>query len=519
MQLPFDPLLVAILAPLAAALALLAPLPDRAAKVVAGLGFLLPALLGLHTWWHFPADLGGADYAFRSLYDTGLRGSFGIALHLGLNGISMPMFMMAGVVGLAAGLYAIQSKAERPRLYLALLLIMQGGLMGVFASIDIFFFYFFHEFALIATFILVGVWGGRDRGYAAMKMTIYLTLGAMLSLLGLIAIYVKSGAETFDLIALREEIAVHGLAGTVQNYAFGLLMFGLGILVSLFPFHTWAPLGYHAAPSSVSMLHAGVLKKFGLYGFVQIALPLLPAGAAAWAPALAWLALGNVVIIGLIAIAQRDLKQMIGYGSVMHVGYGFLGVACVNALGAGGVVLFMVAHGLSVSLLFLLATSVHHRTGTFDMDDMGGLAQKAPVLAAFFLTAILASIGLPGPGLLNFWGELTIFMAIYAHAQWMVVPALLGVVISAIYGLRAMGKVFYGQPSAAFLKHQEKNAVADLRWSERLPALVLLVTLVGFGVWPRAITEPLNKALSEIYPEVEAVSPTPAAPAVVSLAE
>jgi NADH-quinone oxidoreductase subunit M len=177
----------------------------------------------------------------------------------------------------------------------------------------------------------------------------------------------------------------------------------------------------------------------------------------------------------------------------------------------------MVAHGLSVSLLFLLTTSVHHRTGTFDMDDMGGLVKKAPVLAAFFLTAVLASIGLPGPGLLNFWGELTIFMAIYEHAEWMVVPALLGVVISAIYGLRAMGKVFYGQPSAAFLKHQETHPVVDLRWSERVPALVLLVTLVGFGVWPRAITEPLNKTLTELYPAVEAVQSD--SPAVAVLAE
>lgn len=333
-----------------------------------------------------------------------------------------------------------------------------------------------------------------------MKMTIYLTLGAMLSLVGLITLYVQSGAESFDLLVLREEIARQGLASTAQHYAFGLLMFGLGILVSLFPFHTWAPLGYGAAPSAVSMLHAGVLKKFGLYGLVQIALPLLPLGAAAWAPTLAWLALGNVVIIGLIAIAQRDLKQMIGYGSVMHVGYGFLGVACLTSLGAGGVVLFMVAHGLSVALLFLLGTSIHHRTGTFDMDDMGGLVKKAPVLAAFFLTAVLASIGLPGPGLLNFWGELTIFMAIYEHSQWMVVPALAGVVISAIYGLRAVGKIFYGLPSPAFLKHQENHPVVDLRWSERLPALVLLVTLVGFGLWPRALTEPLNQTLEAIYP-------------------
>jgi len=517
MNLPFDPLLASILVPLAAALLLLAPLPERLAKGIALLGFLFPALLGLHTWWHFPVELGGADYAFQTLYDTGLKDALGISLHLGLNGISMPLFLMAGVVGLAAGLYAIQSKAERPRLYLGLLLIMQSGLMGVFASINIFFFYFFHEFALIATFIMVGIWGGRDRSNAAMTMTIYLTLGAMISLLGFILIYVKSGAESFDLITLRQEIAVQGLSGVVQNYAFGLLLFGLGILVSLFPFHTWAPLGYSAAPSSVAMLHAGVLKKFGLYGLVQIALPLLPAGALAWSPLLLWLALGNIIIIGLITIAQRDLKQMIGYGSVMHVGYGFLGVACISTLGAGGVVLFMVAHGLSVALLFLLTTSIYHRTGTFDMDDMGGLVKKAPVLAAFFLTAVLASIGLPGPGLLNFWGELAIFMAVYEHAGWVIVPALLGVVISAVYGLRAMGKVFYGQPSSAFLKYQETHPVTDLRWSERVPALVLILTLVGFGIWPRAFTEPLNRTLKAVYPSVEAVKPNPVAIPAVAL--
>ncbi len=502
--LPFDPLLVAILAPLAVALAIALGLPKRFSVKLAYIGFAVPALMALHCWYHFPADAAGG-YAFVTQYSTGLE-AVGISLKLGLNGIALPLFVMAGIVGLAAGLYAIQSQAERLKLYLMLLLIMQGGLMGVFASIDVFFFYFFHELALIPTFIMVGLWGGRDRNYAAMKLTIYLTLGAMLSLAGLIAIYVQSGAQSFDLIALREALAAAPLAVSVQKYIFGLLLFGFGILVSLWPFHTWAPLGYGAAPSSAAMLHAGVLKKFGLYGFIQIALPLLPQGSSGWMSLLAWLALGNIVIIGLITIAQRDLKQMVGYASVMHVGYGFLGVACLSALGAGGVVLFMVAHGLTVALLFLLATSIHHRTGTFDMLEMGGLAQKTPVLAAFFLTAILASIGLPGPGLLNFWAELTIFMGVYAHAGWMVVPAVLGVVLSAIYGLRAVGRIFYGQPSQTMLAHQQQHAVADLRWSERIPALILLVTLIALGVWPRSLSDPLNAALQAIYPAVEAAA-------------
>src|SRR5690606_20065625 len=296
----------------------------------------------------------------------------------------------------AAGLYALQSNAERLKVYLTLLLVMHAGLLGVFASIDVFFFYFFHELALIPTFIMVGLWGGRDRNYAAMKMTIYLTVGAMVSLLGLIALYIESGAQSFDIIALREAAARGAFDVPSQNTLFALLLFGFGVLVSLWPLHTWAPLGYGAAPSSVAMLHAGVLKKFGLYGLIQVALPLLPQGAAHWAMLLGTLAVvGNILIVGLITIAQRDLKQLIGYSSVMHMGYAFLGIACLSIAGIGGVVLMMVAHGFSVALLFLLSTSIYHRTQTFDLDEMGGLVKHAPVLAALFVAGTMASIGLP----------------------------------------------------------------------------------------------------------------------------
>jgi len=501
-ELPFDPLLLAILSPLAVALVIALGLPQRASVALACVGFGLPALLGLHTWYHFPSGLGAVaasgvggagGYAFQSFYDTGLS-RFGIMLSLGLNGISMPLFAMAGVVGLAAGLYAIQSGAERLKTYLALLLVMQAGLMGVFASVDVFFFYFFHELALIPTFIMVGIWGGRDRHYAAMKLTIYLTLGAMLSLVGLIAIYVKSGAQTFDLIALRNALALQPLGESVQSYAFGLLMFGFGILVSLWPLHTWAPLGYGAAPSSAAMLHAGVLKKFGLYGLIQIVLPLLPLGAAKWVGLLALLAaVGNVLVIGFVTMAQRDLKQMIGYSSVMHMGYAFLGIACLSTVGAGGVVLLMVAHGLSVALMFLLATSVHQRTQTFDMAEMGGLAQRAPVLAAFFVAATMAGIGLPG--FANFWGELSIFVALWSFSKLFTVIAVAGIIISAIYGLRAVARVFFGSPSAQFTARVGGQPLADLGWAERLPALLLLGALLAVGCWPKSISEPVNDAL------------------------
>jgi NADH-quinone oxidoreductase subunit M len=316
----------------------------------------------------------------------------------------------------------------------------------------------------------------------------------MLSLLGLIALYVKSGANSFDLMALKAAVAHDGLGAVTQKNIFGLLLFGFGILVSLWPFHTWAPLGYGAAPSSTAMLHAGVLKKFGLYGLIQIALPLLPAGAAWWAWKLALLAgVGNVLVVGFITIAQRDLKQMLGYSSVMHMGYCFLGLACLSVAGTGGVVFLMVAHGLSVALLFLLATSIHHRTHTFDLTEMGGLAQKTPVLAAFFVAATMASIGLPG--FANFWGELTIFVALWKFSPGLTAVAVAGVIISAVYGLRAAARVFFGPPSEALARVTAAHPPADLDWLERLPALVLLATLLFFGFYPRAMSEPVDQLL------------------------
>lgn len=492
-----DVLLLSIATPLAAALLLLVPAPLGARKAIAGLGFLLPALFAICAWVRFDSAA-AADYQFVTNYDTGLQSALGISLKLGLNGISLPLFVLAGLVGLAAGLYALQSKAERPALYWGLLLVMQAGLMGVFASIDVFFFYFFHEFALIATFIMVGVWGGRDRGYAAMKLTIYLTLGAMLSLIGLIALYHQSGAESFDLVTLRGEIAKIAIGESGQQGIYGLLLLGFGILVSLFPFHTWAPLGYGAAPSSAAMLHAGVLKKFGLYGLVQIAAPLLPLGASHWACWLALLAVGgNILYIGFVTIAQRDLKQMIGYSSVMHMGYAFLGIAAFNVVGIGGVVLMMVAHGLSVALLFLLSTSIYHRTQTFDMDDMGGLAKKTPVLAAFFVAATMASIGLPG--LANFWGELAIFVGAWSYSPLYTALAISGVIISAIYGLRATAKVFFGETSPALAKVVADKAPVDLSWGEKVPALVLLAALFFVGFWPKSVSEGVNAAVTALY--------------------
>lgn len=462
-------------------------------KCLSFLGFAVPCLIAIWLFFQYQmAEKIDYSYAFFSNLPTGLQ-QFGISLKLGLNGISLPLYLLAGIVGLAAGLYAINSIAERLHLYLGLLLIMYSGLMGTFASIDVFFFYFFHELALIPTFIMIGIWGGRGRRGTAMELTIYLTLGAMLSLAGLIAIYAVSDIHSFDLITIKNYLAQSPLSYTLQKNIFGLLLFGFGILISLFPFHSWAPKGYTASPTSVAMLHAGVLKKFGLYGLIQIAAPLLPSGLGHWAYLLAILALCNIIIIGLVTMAQRDLKQMVAYSSVMHMGYAFLGIVSASVLGLGGAVLLMFAHGLSVALLFLLGTMVYHRTESYDMNSLGGLSQKAPVLCGFFVAAVFASIGLPG--FANFWAEIAIFLGLWQFAPWMLYPAIAGVVISAIYGLRAIANIFFGQPSPQFKERFNQSSIQDISIKEKIPVFILLIALLVVGFWPRSITQPINQTL------------------------
>ena len=462
-------------------------------KSICYAGFAWPLFVAIYLCTQFDASLAGG-YNFQLRLPTGLE-QIGIYLHLGLNAISMPLFCLAAIVGAAAGYYALHSKAERLHLYMALLLIMQAGLMGTFASVDLFFFYFFHEFALIPTFIMIGVWGGPDRKAVAMELTIYLTLGALISLIGLIALYLESGADAFSMIELRSYLAANPIMETVQSNLFALLLFGFGILVSLFPFHSWAPKGYACAPSSAAMLHAGVLKKFGLYGLLQIAVPLLGSGLGDWSSWLIWLALGNVLIIGLITLAQKDLKLMLGYSSVMHMGYAFLGLATASLVGLGGVLLMMLAHGLSVALLFMLSTCVYHRSQSFDMSAMGGLAQRAPVLAAFFVAATMASIGLPGFG--NFWGEFAIFAALAESeaTRWITPLAAIGIIISAIYGLRAVANIFFGRSK---IPEDTAGAIVDLQFHEKLPAVVLLAGLLLIGCYPKIVSDAVDSELQQV---------------------
>jgi NADH-quinone oxidoreductase subunit M len=366
---------------------------------------------------------------------------------------------------------------------------MTGGILGAFASLDLFFFYFLHELALVPTFIMIGVWGrGEKKNYATFQITLYLSIGALIALIGLIALYLQSGANTFDIPKIIAYAKLNPLATNVQNFIFPLLLFGFGILVSLWPFHSWAPLGYGVAPAPTAMLHAGVLKKFGLYGLIRIALPLMPQAAQSWMQVIAWLAIGNILYVGWVAMRQKDLNLLIGNSSVAHMGFIFLGIASLNLIGVTGAVLIMVAHGFLAALTFALSGYIYQKAGTLEISELGGLCRKLPFIGTALLMAAMAGCGLPG--FANFVGEATVFFGAWAQPtlHWAVVLAVWGaLVIGAVYMTRAIRNILHGPLPEKFSNLPDASNI----W-RKLPYALLLVSLLIFGFVPKLLTEKIN---------------------------
>jgi NADH-quinone oxidoreductase subunit M len=438
-----SPLLGLLLAPFFAICLILFKAPARRTAGIAA-AFNLVFTLGLI--WSYPAAQGGYAFVMDHAWST-LPGLPPIRLHFGVDGISLPLLFLTAIVTFAA--VAISpANIRRSSEYYCYLLLMSLGAMGAFMSLDLFFFYIFHEFALIPTFLLIGIWGAQNRQFASFQVTIYLMGGSLILLVGLIALVmsVPPAARTFDIVALQTYLNAHPIAPHIQNIIFPIVLVGFGILVGLFPFHSWAPPGYASAPPAAAMLHAGILKKFALYGMIRISIPMLHDGFTTWLPILLILLLGNFLYAGFITIAQKELPTMIGFSSIMHMGYLFLGIACWNKLGVTGAVILMVAHGLSASLLFGLSGEITQRAGENRFSQLGGLAQRAPVLAILFTFASMASMGVPG--LANFAGEVVVFFASFASLDSMrsvlAIVAVYGTVITAIFQLRAIKTIFYG---------------------------------------------------------------------------
>jgi NADH-quinone oxidoreductase subunit M len=442
-----------------------------------------------------------AKGAFQFVSSTPIVADWKLNYAVGADGLSLVMLLLTGIVTLAA-VWVTPKIEKRENLFYACVLFITAGAAGAFASTDLFFFYAFHELALIPTFLLIGLWGTGERFTAAWKITIYLGLGSFILLIGLVDLYlaVPEASRTFDLIELQRLAANGIIPAAAQSRPYIFLLVGFGILISLFPFHSWAPPAYASAPTPAAMLHAGVLKKFGLYGLIRVALPLLPEGAKAWANLLLILLVGNILYIGFVTIAQKKLDLLLGYSSVMHMGYIFLGIAAFNLVGVSGAALLMFAHGLSIAALFALAGFLREKNPTLALDGFGGLAKPAPWLGFAFGLAAFASIGLPG--FANFASEMSIFFGAFKPAaglssgyfQLATVFALWGVVISAVYMLRAFRAIFLGEPG------KDAASWADPAKCLRWPVILLLAGLLIAGFAPGVF-------LAYVKPSIEAILP------------
>lgn len=483
---------IVILLPILAALAVLFGAPARAASIAATT-FNLGATLVLSFQYASKGSTGLVHTHAREILANPA-----ISFSVGADGVSLILALLTAIVMFAA-VWQIQ---DRPAIFYVASLLIGGGALGAFLTTDVFFIYAFHELALIPTFLMIALHGHAEpieRKKVAWKATVYLGVGSLVLLAGLVWLVVEfSGGRdlTFDLEALRAQAKQTPLPVEKQGAIFFVLLLGFGTLVSLFPFHSWAAPAYATAPTPVAMLHAGVLKKFGLYGLLRIALPLLPQGAnVPWVQnALLLMLLGNILVMGLVTIRASRLDDTLANSSVMHMGYIFLALAAGSEIALKGAVLLMFAHGVSIALLFALTGKMRNQLGTLEYSKLGGLASHAPAFTVLFAFGAFASIGLPG--LSNFAGEVMVFAGSFTgfkgaltNLHWTVILALWGVVMSAVYMLRAYRSIFHGSATTGLF-------MSDPALPQRLPLILMAATLLLTGCCPWLLLNLLKGTLA-----------------------
>lgn len=472
---------------IAAGLILLLPSKWNAAiRAVAVGATLLTFFLTLFLFFNFDPVRGDFQFTAQIPWIP----SLGISYHVGVDGIGIVMILLHAILSLSGALVS-RSIGQNVKSYFVFYLILVASIFGVFTSLDVFFLYLFYEMAVLPLYPLIGIWGSQNREYASMKLTLYISLGAVIALVGVLSLYLASGLQTFDLVLLGQHAKTQAFSTYFQLWCAPLLIFGFGVVASLWPFHSWSPIGYAAAPTAVSMLHAGVLKKMGIFIIIRLVLTLLPEGAKFWLPLVSILCIVNILYGAWAAMAQKDMKFVIGFASVSHMGYAFLGLACLNQTGLTGTVFFMFAHGIMAALCFALIGFIYDQTHTRIISDLGGLAKQLPFITICFVMAAFASSGLPG--FANFVSEILIFFGAWERYPWQTVLAIFGIVVTATYMLRMVRNVFFGAPKAAWAKLKDAETLL-----QKFPYALLVAVLLMFGFWPAPllnIIRPTTEAL------------------------
>ncbi len=408
--------------------------------------------------------------------------AMGITYFNAVDGFNAPMLLLTGIV-FFTGVLTMWELDQRVKEFFALTFLLVAGVFGLFMSMDLFFIFVWFDVSLFPMYLLIAVWGSTNKEYGAMKLTLYLLAGSALILPAIIYLFVNSGLNTFDITQLMR---ADTFTPAQQKLAFIMLYIGFGILAGVWPFHTWSPVGHVAAPTAVSMIHAGVLMKIGAFGVLRVAMFTCPEGWLYWAPLMAVLAVIGIVYGALVGLRQRDLKFVIGYSSVSHMGIVGLGLSTLSVTGLNGAVFQMFAHGIMTALLFSSVGYIYDRTHTRMVDELGGLCRIMPVASGYFILAALAGMGVPL--LASFWAELMVFISAFQAYPWLGTLAVSALVISALFMLRVVQRAFYG-PENQHLPH-----LRDMPFGLGAPRLMLAAVIVLFGLYPSLMVDIIQTA-------------------------
>ena len=431
--------------------------------------------LSLSLWVYVGYDQSVGGYQFMNDPIEWIP-QLGITYQVGVDGMNLPLVLLTGIV-MFTGVLISWGIDDRPREFFAFLFILASGVFGVFVALDLFMLFFFYEIAVFPMYLLIAIWGWKEtREYAAMKLTLYLFIGSVVALVGALAMYFTSDMGTFNLLALETA----GFSTAFQRLWFPFVFFGFAVLGGIFPVHNWSPDGHVAAPTAVSMFHAGVLMKLGAFAALRVGIMLLPEGAKFWAPLIMGLATVNVVYGALIASVQTDFKYVIGFSSVSHMGLVMLGFASLNQEGLTGAGLQMFSHGVMTALFFAVVGMVYDRAHTREIPKLGGFRKAMPLVTVAFIVGGMVSMGLPGFS--GFVAEFPIFLGLWKAQPLVAIIAVVGIVITAGYVMRVVRGVFFGEMPSEFEGH-----ITPITKFDKVALVLLTGVLILVGVYPGVI--------------------------------
>jgi NADH-quinone oxidoreductase subunit M len=464
------------------------------------------ATVAVGVWTLFRFDFGNAgtmQFVDEKTWIPLIKSSY----YIGLDGISLPLYFLSMVITLLVVIYSLDHipSPGNPKAFFALMLVLQTGMAGTFIAQDLILFFVFFELVLLPMYFMIGVWGGENRQYASLKFFLYTMFGSALMLVAFLALFFKTGAESFAIPYLIENGGA--IAKNVQIWIFAGMFIGFAVKVPMFPFHTWLPDAHTQAPTQGSVILAAILLKLGTYGFVRIAIPVLPEAAKAWAPYIGGLAVIGIIYGALGCLAQTDMKRLIAFSSVAHMGFVMLGISTLTSFGMTAAMFGMVAHGLITGMLFFVAGSVKERYHTLEIARLGGILKQMPHLGWILGFSCMASLGLPG--LAGFWGEFPAILSAYSPAEglnetvfrvYMVIAAL-GTVLAAAYLLWLFQRVAFGEPKPEFAGDghgHDDHAFHDVNKFEWFAWTPLLIAILVFGVLPNLMFKVLDPAVQVV---------------------